>query len=159
METVCAIITRLRVGWHIQMKRRAGKIDVNILVGVLVAAAVVVGIVSVVKLDVVGNKGSGLSKEFRYDIVKLAHVDPNLICYEESAEPISTGLTAAKSIAVDSEGSVYVAGDRSVRKFAARGALLDEINLGETPGCLAVAADRLVEQGLARIREDVRASP
>ncbi len=88
------------------MKRRPGKIDANILVGVLVAAAVVVGIVAVVKLDVAGNKGSGLSKEFKYDIAKLAYVDPNLILYEESAGPISTGFAAAKSIAVDAKGSV-----------------------------------------------------
>jgi len=131
-----------------QMKRRAGKIDVNILVGVLVAAAVVVGIVSVVKLDVVGNKGSGLSKEFRYDIVKLAYVDPNLILYEESAEPISTGLTAAKSIAVDSKGSVYVAGDKSVRVFSAGDDLHNEIKLGQSPGCLTVGADGRVFVGL-----------
>jgi len=128
------------------MKRR--KIDVNILVGLLVAAAVVVGIVSVVKLDVAGNRGSGLGKEFTYDIAKLAHVDPNLIVYEESAEPISTGFTAAKAIAISAEGSVYVAGDGSVRKFAASGALLDEINLGQTPGCLAVAADGTIFVGL-----------
>ena len=82
------------------MKRRPGKIDVNILIGLLVAAAVVVGIVSIVKLDVAGNRGSGLSKEFKYDIAKLAHVDPNLILYEESAEPIGTGFTAAKAIAI-----------------------------------------------------------
>ena len=71
-----------------QMNAKSGKIDPNILVGVLVAAAVVVGIVSVVKLDVAGNRGNRLGKEFKYDIAKLAQVDPNLILYEESAEPI-----------------------------------------------------------------------
>ncbi|MHC4353354.1 MAG: NHL repeat-containing protein, partial [Planctomycetota bacterium] len=130
------------------MKRESGKIDTNILVGVLVALAVVVGIVSVVKLDVAGNKGSGLSKEFKYDIAKLAHVDPNLIVYEESARSISTGFAAAKSIAADSEGSVYVAGDESVRIFSASGSQLDEINLAQTPGCLAVAADGAIFVGL-----------
>jgi hypothetical protein len=128
------------------MKR--SKIDVNILIGVLVAAAVVVGVVSVVKLDVAGNRGSGLGKEFKYDIAKLAKVDPNLIVYEESAEPIGTGFTAAKAVAIGAEGSIYVAGDGSVRKFAASGALSDEINLGETPGCLAVAADGTIFVGL-----------
>jgi len=130
------------------MNRISGKIDTNILVGVFVALAVVVGIISVVKLDVVGNKGSGLSKEFTYDIAKLAHIDPNLILYEESGKPIGTGFTAAKAVAVDTKGSIYVAGDGSVRKFAPSGALLDEINLGETPGCLAVAADAMIFVGL-----------
>jgi len=130
------------------MNRRSGKVDTNILVGVLVTLAVVVGIVSVVKLDVVGNKGSGLSGEFRYDIAKLAYVDPNLILYEESAKPIGTGFTASKSIAVDAKGSIYVAGDEAVRVFARSGAQLDEINLGQTPGCLTVAADGAIFVGL-----------
>jgi hypothetical protein len=130
------------------MKRELGKIDTNILVGALVALAVVVGIVSVVKLDVAGNKGSGLSKEFKYDIAKLAHVDPNLIVYEESARSISTGFTAARSIAVDANGSIYVAGDKSIRIFTANGSQLDEIDLEQTPGCLAVAADGAIFVGL-----------
>lgn len=131
------------------MNGRPGKIDANVLVGVFIALAVVVGIVSVGKLDVVGKKGSGLSKEFRYDIVKLAHVDPNLILYEESAEPVNTGFTAAKSIAVGAKGSVYVAGDRAIRKFDPEGLLLDEIDLeGQKPGCLTVADDGVVFVGL-----------
>ncbi len=130
------------------MKRTLGKIDTNVVVGILISLAVVVGIVSVVKLDVVGNKGSGLSGDFRYDIAKLAYVDPNLILYEESAKPISTGFTASKSIAVDAEGSIYVAGDEAVRVFAPSGDLLNEINLGETPGCLAVVADGAIFVGL-----------
>lgn len=118
------------------------------LVGLFVALAIVVGIVSVMKHDAIGDKGSGLSKDFKYDIAKLAYIDPNLIAYEESARPIGTGFTAAKSIAVDAEGSIYVAGDGSVRKFSPSGALLDTINLGETPGCLTVAADGTIFVGL-----------
>ena len=129
------------------MNGRLGKIDTNMLVGVLVALAVVVGIVSVVKLDVAGNKGSGLSREFKYDIAKLAYVDPNLILYEESAKPIGTDFTAARSIAIDAKGLVYIAGDESVRIFASGGDLVNEINLGRTPGCLAVAADGAIFVG------------
>ncbi len=130
------------------MNRISAKIDTNILVGVLVGLAVVVGIVSVLRHDVVGDKGSGLGKEFKYDIAKLAYVDPNLILYEESGKPIATGFAAAKAVAVDAKGSIYVAGDASVRKFAASGALLDEINLGGTPGCLAIAVDGTIFVGL-----------
>jgi len=131
-----------------QMNRRSGKVNTNMLIGVLVTAAVVVGIVSVVKLDVAGKKGSGLSSEFKYDIAKLAYVDPNLILYEESVRPIGTNFTAARSIAVDAKGSIYVAGDKSVRIFTADGDLAGEIDLGRTPGCLAVAADGAIFVGL-----------
>ncbi len=145
---MCYDSPRFRDGQDTEMNRISGKIDTNILVGVLVALAIVVGIVSVAKLDVVGNKGSGLSKKFKYDIVKLAYIDPNLILYEESTEAIETGFAAAKSIAVDVKGSIFVAGDESVRVFAPSGALLDEIDLGETPGCLTVAADGTIFVGL-----------
>ena len=130
------------------MNRRPGKIDTNIFVGVLVAVAVVVGVISVLKLDVVGRRGSGLGREFRYDIVKLAYVDPNLILYEESAKAMSTGFAAAKSIATDSKGSIYVAGDKSIRIFAASGDLLSEVKLSGAPGCLTVAADGAIFVGL-----------
>ena len=76
-EAVCVMIASSQHGWDTQMK--TGKINVNILIGVLVAAAVVVGIVSIVKLDVAGNRGSGLGKEFKYDIAKLAKVNQSTV--------------------------------------------------------------------------------
>lgn len=130
------------------MNERTGRINVNLLVGVLVVLAIVVAIISVARQDAVGNKGSGLSKDFKYDIAKLARVDPNLILYEESGEPLETGFDAAKSIAVDAKGSVYVAGDQSVRVLAADGDVIRRIDLPRAPGCLAVAADGSVFVGL-----------
>jgi len=128
---------------------RPGKIDANLLIGVLVAAAVVIGIVAVLKLDVVGNKGSGLSDEFKYDISELAHIDPNLIMYEESAEPIDTGFESAKTIAVDEKGAIYVGGDNSIRVFTRNGRLQNEINLDQPPGCIVVSSDGLIFAGLS----------
>ena len=130
------------------MKERRGKLDANLLVGALVALAVVVGIVAVVKLDVVGKKGSGLSGEFKYDVAKLTYIDPNLILYEESAEAIDTGFTSARTIAVGAKDSICVGGDKSIRVFAANGKLLDEISLEQIPGCLAVSADGSIFVGL-----------
>ncbi len=131
------------------MKTRPGKIDANLLIGVLVAAAVVVGIVAVLKLDVVGNKGSGLSEEFKFNVEELAHIDPNLIIYEESAEAIDTGFESAKTIAVGTKGTIYVGGDNSIRVFTMRGKLQNEINLEQTPGCIAVSSDGLIFAGLS----------
>ncbi|UCF17843.1 MAG: hypothetical protein JSW59_10330 [Phycisphaerales bacterium] len=130
------------------MNRRSGKINANMLVVVFVAGAVVIGIVAVVKLDVVGEKGSGLSKEFKYDVAELTYIDPNLILYEESAEAIDTGFTSARTIAVDAKSTIYVGGDKSIRVFASSGKLLDEIGLDQTPGCLTVSADGSVFVGL-----------
>jgi hypothetical protein len=115
--------------------------NIKIVIGVLIALAVVVAVVAVVKLDVVGSKGGGLSKEFKYEVNELARIDPNLIIYEEAAEPIKTGLTKTYGIAVDSKGSVYVAGDKAVHIFAQSGDQLSEINLDDMPRCLTVTTD------------------
>ncbi|MHC4679301.1 MAG: NHL repeat-containing protein [Planctomycetota bacterium] len=123
------------------MYKIAGKADTRLLVGGLIALAVVVAVVAVVRLDVVGRKGSGLGKGFEYNIEELTRVDPSLILYEESADAIETGLAATHGIAVDSEGSIYVAGDLAIRTFSVRGVILGEIELAEPAGCLTVLAD------------------
>ncbi|MFC1637160.1 hypothetical protein ACFL5Z_20250 [Planctomycetota bacterium] len=130
------------------MNRTSGKENIKTLVGVLVGLAVVVAIIAVTQLDVFGNKGSGLSKDYTYDIAKLARVDPNLILYEESARAIETGFSDSHGIAVDSRGSVYVAGDRAIRIFAPNGDRQREIELAGAPRCLAVAADGTIYVGL-----------
>ena len=118
------------------------------VVGVLVALAVVVAIVAVIKIDEFGSKGSGLSQEFTYDVAKLARVDPNLILYEESAGVIETGFSDAQGIVVDAEGSIYVAGDQAIRIFARNGDLQRQIELADAPWCLALSADGTIYVGL-----------
>lgn len=130
------------------MKRISETTDIKIFVGVLVGLAVVVAIAAIVRLDWSGSKGSGLSKEFTYDIKELARIDPNLILYEESAEAIDTGFAKAHAIAIDSKGSVYVAGDKSIRIFDHNGDLLDEIKLADTPRCLTIETDGTIYIGL-----------
>lgn len=123
------------------MNRTSGKTDTKTLVGGLVALATVVAMVAVVRLDVFGDKGSGLSDDFSYNIRDLAKVDPNLILYEESTEPFETGLVNSHNIAVDSEDSIYVVGDRSIRIFSQNGDFRRQIDLAGEPRCLTVAED------------------
>ena len=130
------------------MNGSSGTANIKPLVGVLVALAVVVAIIAVARLDVFGGKGSGLRKEFTYDIAELARVDPNLILYEESAGPIETGFSDSHGIAVDSDGSMYIAGDRAIRIFAQNGDVRREIELAGTPRCLAVGIDGAIYVGL-----------
>ena len=107
-----------------------------------------VAVVAVVRLDVLGSKGGGLGKEFKYEVNELARIDPNLILYEESAGAIKTGFANTHGIAVDSKGSVYVAGDKAIRIFAQAGDRLGEIKLNDTPRCLTVTADGTIYAGL-----------
>jgi hypothetical protein len=130
------------------MNRITAAANIKIVIGVLITLAVVVAVVAVVRLDVLGSKGGGLGKEFKYDVNKLAHIDPNLILYEESAEAIKTGLTSTHGIAVDSKGSVYVAGDKAIRTFSQIGEQLGEIKLDDTPRCLTVTVDGTIYTGM-----------
>jgi len=120
----------------------------RIFIGVLIGLAVVIAVVALVLLDTTGKKGSGLGKEYLYDVKDLAKIDPNLILYEESAQSFSTGFTDSHGIALDSQGSIYIAGDRAIRVFAQSGNLLDEIELTDATRCLTVADDDKIYIGI-----------
>lgn len=130
------------------MNRTSGKVDARLLVGVLVGVAVLVAVLAVIRHDVSGDKGSGLGRQFAYDVREPARVDPDLIMYEESAGAIETGFAASHGIAVDSKGSMYVAGDQAVRIFSDRGVILGKIDLAEAPRCLAVIPGGAIYVGL-----------
>ena len=129
------------------MNRRTGITNIEILVGVLIVLAIIIGTVAVVRLDTTGEKGSGLGKEFIYDVKDLGKIDPNLILYEETGA-IGTGFKVARGIAVGFDGHVYVAGDKAIRLLDKNGNLLNEINLDDAPRCLAVADDGRIYLGM-----------
>lgn len=130
------------------MNRRLGTINIKIFVGVLTAVAIVIAGVAVVRLDTTGKKGSGLGKEFVYDVKELAKIDPKLILYEEATEAISTGFTDSHAITVDSQGSIYAAGDKAIRVFAASSNLVGEMKLADMPRCLTVSGDGKIYVGM-----------
>ncbi len=71
-----------------------------------------------------------------YDLGRLGKIDPSLIRYKQCAKPIGTGFSGSSSIAIDSQGSIYIAGDRAVRVFNQGGNLLREIILDDMPRSL-----------------------
>lgn len=130
------------------MNRMTAEANTKTVIGVLITLAVVVAVGAVVRLDVFGRKGGGLGKEFKYDVDNLAYIDPNLILYEESAGPIKTGFTDSHGIAVDSKGSIYVAGDKAIRIFSRSGDQHSEIKLSDMPRCLTVTEDDTIYAAL-----------
>lgn len=128
------------------MPKRLETTNIKILIGVLIALAIVIAAVALVRLDTTGKKGSGLGKEYLYEID--AKIDPNLILYEESAQSLSTGFTDSHGIALDSQGSIYIAGDKAIRVFTGSGNLLNEIELTDVPRCLTVAGDGRIYVGM-----------
>jgi hypothetical protein len=132
------------------MNRRFCTTNAGWLISVVIALAIVAGIFALARLDVTGSKGSGLSEQFVYDVKDLAKIDPNLILYEEirRGEPISTGFTNARGLAVGLQESIYVAGDKAIRSFSESGQMLAEIDLTDTPRCLTAANDGKIYIGM-----------
>ncbi len=125
------------------MPKRLGTTNIKIFIGLLIALAIVIAVVALVRLDTTGKKGSGLSKEYLYELD--AKIDPNLIIYEQLGEAISTGLKAPTAIAVGPGGRVYIAGDDVIRIFNAGPNSIfsssGRIELLCSPRCLTVADD------------------
>jgi DNA-binding beta-propeller fold protein YncE len=117
-----------------------GKIRTEVVIGVLIALAVVVAIGAVVLVDTTGEKGSGLSQAYDLDAVKLAEFDPNLILYAETGAPIPTGFDQSRALTLDAGGRVYVAGDEAIRVLSKTGNLERVIGLSGEPRCVAVSA-------------------
>ncbi len=128
------------------MKCRTAMTTANLLIGLLVALAVVVCIVAVWQLDVTGKKGSGLGKEFTFEVD--TYIDPNLILYEESAQPISTAFAASIAVAVGPYDCLYVAGDKAIKVFSENGSLLATMKLAAKPKSLTVSDDGKVYVGM-----------
>jgi hypothetical protein len=130
------------------MNRRFGATSLQKLIAVIIVLAVVAAIFALARLDVTGRKGSGLSNQYVYDVKDLAEIDPNLILYQQARSPINTGFANAHGITVNSEDTIYVAGDTAIRAFSDDGDLLNEIELADMPRCLAVADDGKIYVGM-----------
>lgn len=98
-----------------------------------VGAAFVTAVGSAVFLSI---KKTKVVKRPVYDLGQLGKIDPSLIRYKQCAKPIGTGFSGSRSIAIDSQGSIYIPGDRAVRVFNQGGDLLKEIILDDTPRSL-----------------------
>jgi hypothetical protein len=118
------------------------------LIGLLIAVLVVVGVAAIVLFNMTGEKGSGLGKEYVYDIEDMIKIDPALILYAESAGAIETGFNKSSGITVDSAGTIYAAGDSAVRLFDGGGNSQGEIRLDSKPRCVAVSKNGKIYIGM-----------
>ncbi|HML72900.1 MAG TPA: hypothetical protein PKB02_00260 [Anaerohalosphaeraceae bacterium] len=118
------------------MTCKTGKTNTGLVAGIVIAVAIILSIVSVVRYDTTGEKGSGLSAEYQYDISEYAKIPPEMILYQQVGNAIPTGLKASRSIAYK-EG-IYVSGDTKVVKIDGAGKIEKEIALESAPTCLAV---------------------
>jgi hypothetical protein len=110
----------------------------NWWIAALVLAAIVVGTVSVMRIDSTGERGSGLSSEFDYQIEEYEKVDPALILYDQTGQ-FATEMSEPRAVAAGPDDRIYVAGDQTLGIFDADGLPKSKIELGDSAYCLAVA--------------------
>ena len=77
------------------MMKKTGYVNRNLVAGVLIAGAIAIGIAAMVLQDTTGKRGSGLGKEFEYDVAELMKIDPELILYKEIGGSLETGFKSA----------------------------------------------------------------
>ncbi len=129
------------------MQRVSGRIG-NWIVVVLVIAAVAAAVMAILQLDATGEKGSGLSDAYAYDLSQLARIDPRLILHAQSGPAIQTGLHQSRAIALDQTGRLYVAGDKAIRVFSGAGNLESTIGLSGEPQALIISDDGAIYVGM-----------
>ena len=119
---------------------RAGDGRLTLTVGVLLAAAAIVGLVAVLRVDNWGDRGSGLSERFEFTLAGVAEVDPDLVVYAETAR-IAVPLGSVRAIATDDAGLFFIAGDRAIQGFQPDGTPAMRIDVPGEPASIAVAGD------------------
>lgn len=127
------------------MTCKTGKTNTGLVAGIVIAVAIILSIVSVVRYDTTGEKGNGLSAEYQYDISEYAKIQPEMILYQQVGNAIPTGLKASRSIAY--KDGIYVSGDTKVVKIDGAGKIEKEITLESAPTCLAVDDEGVVIVG------------
>lgn len=128
------------------MKFRTAKIDVGVVAGLCIGLAIIIGFAAFVLLDTTGESGSGLGREYLYDITELGKVDDSFIIYDETDAALETGFKTSRAITVDRESNLYAAGDESVRVFKLQGdrhIFEWEINLDDSPHCIDLADEKI----------------
>ncbi len=131
------------------MKKRTNGLSSIPWIAGIILVAVAAAVLALLFMDPKGEKGSGLGKEFQYNLDSLRKTDPALILYGEEGPAIHTGLAKPSALAVGPDDVIYVAGDRAVFTFSPAGEKRPlEIGLEEEPRCVAVADDGTVYVGL-----------
>jgi hypothetical protein len=70
------------------------------------------------------------------DLLSNTLIDPEMILYEETIKPVSTGFAESRNITIDKSGAPCVSGDQAIRVFDSLGRKRETIELTFSPFCL-----------------------
>ncbi|MHC4554840.1 MAG: hypothetical protein ACYSUS_06025 [Planctomycetota bacterium] len=122
------------------MKKPKGKIQSGLLTGLVLAVAISAGVVAFILSDASGTK-STLGPEYSYDIEQYAKIDPSLIVYQQTGEPIKTDFEKTSAVAVGADGRIYIAGDEKITIYTSGFSVQTEVELKGEPTCVEVETD------------------
>ncbi len=128
------------------MSQRIHPSPSTLLIGAVLVVAVAVAGVAVWAIRPHGESGSGLPDSFSYSVEDYTAVDPALLQWRE-AESFPTELADPRAVAVSADDAVYVAGDRAVVVFSAKGETFRRIDLDDEPWRVAVAGETHAHPG------------
>jgi len=112
----------------------------RLVIAVCVVTAVAVGAIALFRGDIFGSKGSGLGKQFDYNLAEYRKIDPSLISYRQ-VQTLQTPLDAPRGLAIGPDGSIYVVGDDSLLIYQPIDRPPRKVKLDDTPQAIAVSAD------------------
>ncbi len=119
------------------------------IIGVVLIAAVAVGVYVVLTTDLLGRRGTGLASEYRYDLSEYRKVDPKLILYEELTEArTKVDLVEPRGLAAGPGGKVYVVGDMDLEVLGAKPGEMTSMQFTAEPWCVTVAANGDIYVGM-----------
>jgi hypothetical protein len=115
------------------------------IISVVLIVALVVGTYALARLDTWGEPNGAVPDRFQLDLTQQIEVPAELLQYAER-QKIDTGLQTPHTLAVAADGSLWVAGDRTVIHFSSTGQELTRISLEQEPTCLALESASAPEQ-------------
>ena len=83
-----------------------------------------------------------LDSRFTYDVSQFARTDPAQLLYQEHA-PIPTGFDDPKCLAAGPDDTIFIGGDRAVKRLDRAGQLQSAITLTSRPQAIAATGVRL----------------
>jgi hypothetical protein len=106
---------------------------------VIVVSALALAAYALLRQDAWGERNTAVPERFRLNLGEQMRIAPELISHVERAW-FDISLSEPRALAVDTGGTIYVAGDQAVEWFDPHGRPTGRVALDQPPTCLAVAS-------------------
>ena len=128
------------------MSSRSAITATDVVIGLVIVAAIVIAVVAVARMDTWGERVDGPTENVQDDPLAIPEIDPALIKYTRTGE-IPVAMQQVRSLATDSDGRIYVGGDATILVFDADGTQHGKIELDGEPNCVAVGGNEHLHPG------------